>query len=433
MPVKILMPALSPTMTEGNLVKWLKKEGDEVESGQVLAEIETDKATMEVEAVDEGKLARIIVPEGTEAVKVNAVIGIILEEGEDESALEGMDVESTATPAPKEAPAKPTSASPQVATVSPTEAQVSGDRIIASPLAKRIATQAGLALGSIQGSGPRGRIVKADVEAALQAGPAARRAEIPRDEFGMPSFERVEVSNIRKVIAGRLTESKQTVPHFYLTIECEMDKLLDLRQQINATLDDEKVSVNDVLIRACALALQQVPEANAAWMGDHVRQYKAQDISVAVAVDYGLVTPIVKDAGQKTILEISRDAKQLIAKARAGKLKPQEFQGGTFSISNMGMYGLQDFSAIINPPQACILAVSAAKQSPVVIDGDIGIATLMKCTLSVDHRVVDGAIGAEFLQALKTLIENPVQIVIRNQKSEIRGQRSEVRGQMSAH
>lgn len=412
MPVKILMPALSPTMTEGNLVRWLKKEGDEVESGQVLAEIETDKATMEVEAVEEGKLAKIIVPEGTEAVKVNEVIAILLEEDEDESALEGMDLETHTAPEPKETPAvvesKPALApEPQVASISP-----AGGRVIASPLAKRIAAQEGLALGSIQGTGPRGRIVKADVEAALQAGPVTRRVEVPRDEFGMPAFDRIDLTNIRKVIAQRLTESKQTVPHFYLTIECEMDKLLDLRRQINASLDGEKVSVNDVLIRACALALKKVPQANAAWMNDHVRHYKAQDISVAVAVDYGLVTPIVKDAGQKTIVEISRDAKALIAKAREGKLKPQEFQGGTFSISNMGMYGLQDFAAIINPPQACILAVSAAKQSPVVAEGEIGIASLMKCTLSVDHRVVDGAIGAEFLQALKTLIENPVQLVL---------------------
>ena len=413
MPVKILMPALSPTMTEGNLVKWLKKEGDEVESGQVLAEIETDKATMEVEAVDEGKLVKILVPEGTEAVKVNAVIAVLLEEGEDESALEGMDLEAAA-PMPAEAKQEtPVVAEPSPTPVSQSTSVVpSSDRVTVSPLAKRIAAQAGLALGSIQGSGPRGRIVKADIEAALQAGPGARRIEVPRDEFGMPAFERIEVSNIRKVIAQRLIESKQTVPHFYLTVACEMDKLLDLRQQINASLENEKVSVNDVLIKAIALALRKVPTANAAWMGDHVRQYQAQDVSVAVAVDYGLITPIVKDAGQKTIVEISRDAKQLIAKAREGTLKPQEFQGGTFSISNMGMYGLQDFSAIINLPQACILAVSAAKQAPVVIDGDLAIATMMNCTLSVDHRVVDGATGAEWLKAFKNLVESPVQLVL---------------------
>ncbi len=421
MPIQILMPALSPTMTEGNLVKWVKKEGDTVASGDVLAEIETDKATMEVESIDDGTLARILILEGSEGVKVNEVIAVLLEEGEDESALEGM---ATAAPVVQKAETKtevstptpiPTpTAQPSVATAVAGGAGGSavGKRIIASPLAKRIAAQEGIDLSVLHGSGPRGRIIKADVEQALKVGPAQRRVEVPRDEFGMPAFARLDLTNIRKVIAQRLTESKQTIPHFYLTMECAVDKLLDLRRQINDNLDGVKVSVNDIIIRACALALKKVPAANASWMGDHIRHYQAQDISVAVAVDYGLVTPIVKDAGNKSIIEIGKEAKDLIKRARDNKLKPQEFQGGTFSLSNMGMYGLSDFSAILNPPQACILAVSAAQQRAVVVKGDITIATMMNCTLSVDHRVVDGSVGAEFLKAFKNLVENPVLLVM---------------------
>jgi len=426
MPINLLMPALSPTMTEGKLAKWVKKEGDKIKSGDVIAEIETDKATMEFEAVDEGTLGKILVAEGTEGVAVNTPIGVILEEGEDASSIK--------VPAPAAAPA-PVAAAPAPAPVAaaPAPAPVSapapaaaapvahGDRVFATPLAKRIAKDAGIDLKSIAGSGPHGRIVKADVEqaqsrpaaapaAAAVAAPAAKPAAAPAPAWG-PAYEDVPLTSMRKVIARRLTEAKQTVPHFYLTIDYKLDALLALRSQLNAK-SDTKLSVNDFIIRASALALKKVPAANASFTETALRMYKDIDISVAVATPSGLITPIIKHADQKGLVQISSEMKDLAARARDGKLKPEEFQGGTFSISNLGMFGIKDFAAIINPPQGCILAVGAGEQRPVVVDGALAIATVMSCTLSVDHRVVDGAVGAEYLAALKGLIEDPITMML---------------------
>lgn len=403
MPVKILMPALSPTMTEGNLIKWHKKEGDPVKAGDMLAEIETDKATMEVEAVEEGTLARILIPEGTENVKINEVIALLLEEDEDASALEKVDVQAPVSQAPEPAAEKADDSN-----VFPV---VSGERIIASPLARRIAEQASLDLKAIAGTGPRGRIVKADVEAKLTSTPMQKiQSSISLDSSA--EFNKIALSGMRKIVAQRLTESKQTVPHFYLTVECEVDNLLELRQQINANQSDVKVSVNDIIIKVCAAALMKVPQANASWAGDHIRQYTSADISVAVAIEGGLVTPVIRGADKKGVLQIAKEAKGLIERARALKLMPEEYQGGTFSLSNLGMYGTKEFQAIINPPQGCILAVGAAEQRAVVKGGQIKIATMMNCTLSVDHRVVDGATGALFLQNFKQLITHPALIFI---------------------
>jgi pyruvate dehydrogenase E2 component (dihydrolipoamide acetyltransferase) len=415
MPIKILMPALSPTMAEGNLVRWLRSEGDQLKSGDVLAEIETDKATMEVEAVDEGILAKILVPAGTENVKVNEVIAILLEEGEDSSTLEAMIVlkpspteEITITSQPSEN--KESKAAPKVSVEVPKD---TGERIFASPLARRIAANNQIDLVNLKGSGPHGRIIKIDVETIVshekQPTQVSTTSYKAADDL-YPAYEEIKVSNMRKVIAQRLTESKQNVPHFYLTVECEIDELLNLRKQINKSLPElERISVNDLIIKAISVALKKVPDANASWVeGGHVRHYQHADISVAVAVDGGLVTPIIRGAELKSILEISQEMKELIRKARAGKLKPQEFQGGTFSLSNLGMYGIKDFSAIINSPQGCILAVGAGEERPIVREGKIEVATLMNCTLSVDHRVVDGAVGAKFLKAFKDLIATPV-------------------------
>ncbi len=412
MPVQILMPALSPTMTEGNLVKWHKKEGDTIKAGEVLAEIETDKATMEVEAVDEGTLGKIVVPEGTENVQVNQLIGLILEEGEDKSALKDFKVAAPVAAAKVEEKKIEAVAAPVAAPV--ISMQAASARVIASPLAKRIAEQSGVNLSVVQGSGPHGRIIKADVEQAMSKGPSLRAATyVSNREVGdMPSFDAIKVSNVRKITAKRLTEAKQQVPHFYLTIECEVSKILAIRQDINDSLGEKLVSVNDLIIKACALALKKVPEANASWAEDHIRQYHASDISVAVATPNGLITPIIRDADQKSVMEIAREGKELYAKAKDGKLKPQEFQGGTFSLSNLGMFGIEHFAAIINPPQGCILAVGAAEQKPIVQDGQIVIGTMMNCTLSVDHRVVDGAVGAAFLTAFKELITKPVGLVL---------------------
>lgn len=413
MPVKILMPALSPTMSEGNLVKWHKKEGDTIKAGEVLAEIETDKATMEVEAVDEGILAKILVPEGTDNVQVNQLIGLILEDGEDKSALDNFKMDA---PVAVAAPAKVEEAVVVAPTVVAASAPVvSAGRIVASPLAKRIAEQSGVNLSQVSGSGPHGRIIKADVELALTKGPSVRAVGgfvSTRTLGDMPSFESIKVSNVRKITAKRLTEAKQQVPHFYLTVECEVSKILAIRQDINDSLGEKLISVNDLIIRACAIALKRVPEANASWADDHIRQYNAADISVAVATPNGLITPIIRDADQKSVMEIAREGKELFAKARDGKLKPQEFQGGTFSLSNLGMFGIQHFGAIINPPQGCILAVGGAELKPIVKDGQITIGNVMNCTLSVDHRVVDGAVGARFLAAFKELIDKPVSLVL---------------------
>jgi pyruvate dehydrogenase E2 component (dihydrolipoamide acetyltransferase) len=426
MPINLLMPALSPTMTEGKLSKWVKKEGDKVKSGDVIAEIETDKATMEFEAVDEGILGKILVPEGTEGVAVNTPIGVILEEGEDASSIKAPAPAAAPAPAPAPAAAAPSPA-PAPAPASAPAPAAQGDRVFATPLAKRIAKDAGIDIKSLKGSGPHGRIVKADVEfAAAQPGPAktlaaagpavgtapaaAPKAAAPAPAFG-PAYEEVPLTSIRKVIARRLTEAKQTVPHFYLTIDYKLDALLGLRTQLNAK-SDTKLSVNDFIIRASALALKKVPAANASFTETALRMYKDIDISVAVATPTGLITPIIKHADQKGLAQISAEMKDLANRAKEGKLKPEEFQGGTFSISNLGMFGIKDFAAIINPPQGCILAVGAGEQRPVVVDGALAIATVMSCTLSVDHRVVDGAVGAEYLAALKGLIEDPLTMLL---------------------
>src|SRR5579859_3122568 len=405
MPINLLMPALSPTMTEGKLSKWVKKEGDKVKSGDVIAEIETDKATMEFEAVDEGTLGKILVPEGTEGVAVNTPIGVILEEGEDASSIKA--------PAPAAAPAPAPAPAPAAAAPSPAPAPAAapapahqGDRVFATPLAKRIA-KADVEFAQAQ-PGPAKAVAAAGP--AVGTPPAAASKPAPAPAFG-PAYEEVPLTSIRKVIARRLTEAKQTVPHFYLTIDYKLDALLALRTQLNAK-SDTKLSVNDFIIRASALALKKVPAANASFTETALRMYKDIDISVAVATPTGLITPIIKHADQKGLAQISAEMKDLASRAKDGKLKPEEFQGGTFSISNLGMFGIKDFAAIINPPQGCILAVGAGEQRPVVVDGALAIATVMSCTLSVDHRVVDGAVGAEYLAALKGLIEDPLTMLL---------------------
>jgi pyruvate dehydrogenase E2 component (dihydrolipoamide acetyltransferase) len=427
MPIEILMPALSPTMTEGNLAKWLKNEGEAVKAGDVIAEIETDKATMEVEAVDEGKLGKILVPAGSQGVKVNQPIALLLEEGEDASALA-----KAPTAAPKAAPpaAAAAASAPAPAAQQPAAAPAAapapvapaaGERIFASPLARRMAQQAGLDLTRLNGSGPHGRIVKADIDAALARGvPGAPSAAKPAlgapppapPAAGLPAFTEVPHSMMRKVIARRLVESKREAPHFYLTLDCNIDRLLQLRQEINAKREKDKISVNDFVIKASALALKQVPAANASWMENAVRLYQAADVSVAVATPGGLITPIIRSAETKSLSAISAEMKDLAARARENKLKPEEYQGGTFSVSNLGMFGIREFAAVINPPQGAILAVGAGEQRPIVKDNALAIATMMSCTLSVDHRVVDGAIGAEFLAAFKKLIEDPLSMLI---------------------
>jgi pyruvate dehydrogenase E2 component (dihydrolipoamide acetyltransferase) len=416
MPIQILMPALSPTMTEGNLAKWTKKEGDMVKPGEVIAEIETDKATMEVEAVDEGKLAKILVPAGTQGVKVNQVIAVLLGEGEKD--LPAGFTANQNPPAVKAAPAPQASAAP--ASAAPMAAAMPssthGPRIYASPLAKRMAEQAGIDLKRVTGSGPGGRIVKSDVERAKTSGPQQATAAAPQgidaidyaNKLGIP-YDLIPNSMTRKVIAKRLTESKQTVPHFYLTVDCKIDRLLDLRKQLNETIEGAKISVNDFVMKAVAIALRQVPAANASWAESGILMYKNVDVCMAVATPQGLITPILKNADTKSIQQLSIEAKALAGKARDNKLKPEEFMGGSFTVSNLGMFGIKEFSAI-NPPQACILAVGAGEQRPVVVDGGLTIATVMSCTLSVDHRVVDGAVGAEFLSAFKKLVEEPIRL-----------------------
>ncbi|MCH2276796.1 MULTISPECIES: pyruvate dehydrogenase complex dihydrolipoamide acetyltransferase [Thalassospira] len=438
MPVKILMPALSPTMTEGTLAKWLVKEGDTVESGDVIAEIETDKATMEVEAVDEGKIGKILVSEGSEGVAVNEVIALLLEEGEDASALDGADTSAASTGGAAPAAEAPKQEEESKSDAAPAKGQApaapvsGGDRVKASPLARRIAANEGVDLGKVEGSGPRGRVVKRDVEAAMSSKPADKAAasapaadkpaatpQAPAasgwnpDLTGLPEYEEIPNSSMRKVIARRLTQSKQQVPHFYLTVDCELDNLLATRKQLNEKAGEGvKVSVNDFVIRAASIALKRVPAANAVWTDAAILQCKQQDISVAVAIDGGLITPVIRNAGGKGLAEISTEMKALAGKAREGKLKPEEFQGGTFSVSNLGMFGIKEFSAIINPPQGCILAVGAGEQRAVVKDGALAIATVMSCTLSVDHRVVDGAVGAEFMAEFKKLIEDPLSMLL---------------------
>jgi pyruvate dehydrogenase E2 component (dihydrolipoamide acetyltransferase) len=436
MPTNILMPALSPTMTEGRLAKWMKKEGDEVKAGDVIAEIETDKATMEVEAVDEGRLQTILVPAGTDGVQVNAPIAVLLGEGEDPSAAPPPPPAPKAAaapkpPAPAAAPTPPAaSAKPAAPATTTAPAAAKGERVFASPLARRIAADAGVDLKSITGSGPHGRIVKADVEAATSRPPAAKPVAAPKTDVIAPAAAQtaavvaggiahhlVPHTSMRRAIARRLTESKQQVPHFYLTLDCEIDALLKLRADLNAKAPEKgegayKLSVNDFVIRASAAALRKVPAANAAWSDEGMVMFDAVDISVAVAIPGGLITPIIRNADIKGLAAISNEMKSLAAKAREGKLKLEEFQGGTFSISNLGMFGIKDFAAVINPPQGCILAVGAGEQRPVVKAGALGIATIMSVTLSVDHRAVDGAVGAEYLAAFKKLIEDPITLLL---------------------
>ena len=435
MPINVLMPALSPTMTEGKLARWLKKEGDAVKSGQVLCEIETDKATMEVEAVDEGTLGKILVAAGTEGVKVNAPIAVILEEGESAA--------SAAAPAPASAPAPAVAAAPAPAaapSARPVAAPVAdAGRVFASPLARRMAEQAGLDISAIQGSGPNGRIVKADIDAARAGGQAARKPAAPA-AAAAPSaapasaapapaavsaaslaaigpHKLVPLSSMRRVIARRLTESKQQVPHFYLTVDCVIDRLLAGRAALNAKSPEKgpgafKLSVNDFVIKAVAVALRQVPAANASYSDDGILMWDDVDVSVAVAIPGGLITPIIRNADAKGLAQISNEMKDLAARAKDGKLKPEEFQGGGFSISNLGMFGIKEFGAVINPPQGAILAVGAGEQRPIVKDGALAIATVMSCTLSVDHRVIDGAVGAEFLAAFKRIVEDPLAMLL---------------------
>ncbi len=419
MPTEILMPALSPTMTEGKLARWLKTEGEAVKSGDVLAEIETDKATMEFEAADDGVLARILVPEGSDGVKVNAPIAILTEEGEDvatAAASLGARASSPAAVSPS-APAPDAGETPALPAIrAPSET-----RIFASPLARRIAKDRGIDIAQVTGSGPHGRIVKADVEGFQPVTPPTVAAQqqvvappppapaLP--EFG-PAYTEQPNSPMRKTIARRLTEAKSTIPHFYLTVDCNIDALLRLRGELNARLEGAKLSVNDLLIRLVALALRKVPAANASWTEQAIRLYTDVDISIAVATPGGLITPIIKSADTKGLATISAEMKELAARARDGKLKPEEYQGGGFTISNLGMYGIRDFAAIINPPQGCILAIGAGEQRPIVKAGALAIATMMTCTLSVDHRVVDGAVGAEFLAAFKTLVEDPLAMML---------------------
>ena len=420
MSINILMPALSPTMTEGKLAKWHVKVGDTVKSGRVVCEIETDKATMEVEAVDEGKVGQILVEEGTEGVKVNAVIAVLLEDGEKEAALSA--APAAEKPAPKaeekpvEKPAAPAAAPAPAARPAAPAASAGGTRIFASPLARRIAAETRIDLAGLKGSGPNGRIVKADVENAKPAGaPVAARKAAPAPAAGgqpvfvAPGDSRVPHTSIRKVIARRMLESKQTVPHFYLTVDFEIDALLTARTAINAVVEKKgtKVSVNDMVIKACAKALRDHPECNASWTEEEMIQYGAVDISVAVATDRGLITPIVRNADMKGLAQISNEMKDLASRAKSGKLKLEEFQGGGFTISNLGMFGIRDFGAIINTPQAMILAVGAGEERVVVRKGEMVVRNIMSCTLAVDHRVVDGAMGAQFLQTLKAYIEQP--------------------------
>lgn len=431
MPTEILMPALSPTMEEGTLAKWLVKEGDTVASGDLLAEIETDKATMEFEAVDEGVIGKILVAEGSEGVKVNTAIAVLLEDGESAD-----DIGETSAPAPTETPSSEDETPPKEESKSAADpapaAPKGGDgkRLFASPLARRIAEQKGLDLTAIKGSGPRGRIVKADVENAESTPaphPAAQsKADAPASVAAAPSglsgdvvmkmyegrdYEIVKLDGMRKTIAARLTEAKQTVPHFYLRRDIQLDALLEFRSTLNSQLAarDIKLSVNDFIIKACALALQQVPDANAVWVGDKVLKLTPSDVAVAVAIEGGLFTPVLQDAEQKSLSTLSAQMKDLAARARDRKLAPHEYQGGSFAISNLGMFGIDNFDAVINPPHGAILAVGAGVKKPIVgKDGELSVATVMSVTLSVDHRVIDGALGAQLLNAIVENLENPI-------------------------
>ncbi|NVN06120.1 pyruvate dehydrogenase complex dihydrolipoamide acetyltransferase [Asaia spathodeae] len=416
MAINILMPALSPTMTEGTVSRWLKKEGDTVKSGDLIAEIETDKATMEVEAVDEGILGRIVVPEGTEGVKVNSPIAILVEEGEAVPETAEAAPAKKAEPAPQTAAqpvSAPTSSAPYVSSHATPAAASPGKRVFASPLARRIAAKKGLDLSGVKGTGPNGRILRRDVENAQVAAPAKAEMAISAPA----EVTRVANSTMRKVIARRLSESKQNVPHFYVAVDIELDALLALRAQLNAASPSEgegqfKISVNDMMIKAVALALRSCPGLNVQFTEAETLHFPDIDISMAVSIPDGLITPIIRQADRKSLREISAEARDLAKRARDGKLKPEEFQGGTFSISNMGMFGVREFSAIINPPQAGILAIAAGEKRAVVRGDQLAVATVMTATLSVDHRAVDGALGAQWLNALREIVRNPYRLVI---------------------
>ncbi len=430
MAVEILMPALSPTMEEGTLAKWLVKEGDVVKSGQILAEIETDKATMEFEAVDEGIIGKILIAEGSAGVKVNTPIAVLIEEGEAVPAAGAAKAAPVAVAAaPVAAVAAPAAAAVAVAPAAP---KAAGARVFASPLARRIAAEKGLDLTKVTGSGPHGRIVRADVEGAQAApvaaapvavaAPAAAPAAKPAMATGMSAetvmkmyadraYTEVPLDGMRRTIAARLTEAKQTIPHFYLRREVRLDDLMAFRAQLNKGLESRgvKLSVNDFIIKACALALQAVPDANAVWAGDRILKLKPSDVAVAVAIEGGLFTPVLRDADKKTLSALSAEMKDLATRAKTKKLAPHEYQGGSFAISNLGMMGIDNFDAVINPPHGAILAVGAGVKKPVVLkDGTLGVATVMSMTLSVDHRVIDGALGAEFLKVVVDCLENPI-------------------------
>ena len=422
MPTEILMPALSPTMEEGTLAKWLVKEGDEVASGDLLAEIETDKATMEFEAVDDGVVGKLLVAEGTEAVKVNTPIAVLVEDGESADDIPAS--APAAVPAPAPVTPEPSPASlPTQAPAAPASAE--GTRVFATPLARRIAADKGLDLAAIKGSGPRGRIVKADVEgatASTASAPTAAATSLPAGPdtdmvlkmYADRDFEEIALDGMRKTIAARLTEAKQTIPHFYLRREVELDTLLKFRAELNKGLEARgvKLSVNDLIIKACAVALQTVPAANAVWAGDRILQLRPSDVAVAVAIEGGLFTPVIRDADTKTLSTISVEMKDLAARARERKLAPHEYQGGSFAISNLGMFGIDNFDAVINPPHGSILAIGAGKKQPVVdADGALGVSTMMSMTLSVDHRVIDGALGAEFLEAIVQNLTHPMSML----------------------
>ena len=419
MSVSVLMPALSPTMTDGTLARWLVKEGDSVKSGDVIAEIETDKATMEVEALDDGVVAKLAVAEGTQNVAVNAVIAVLAEDGESvDDALAAVAAAPTAaTPTPQQAdvpaaPVVPVQTSPvqPVATSAPTTAT---NRVFASPLARRIAADAGLDLARLSGTGPHGRIIRADVEEAISAGPA-RQAVSPPPASASQAEERFVPHNaMRRVIAERLQQSKQTAPHFYLTVDCEIDNLLAARKALNEAAEDGvKISVNDMVVKAAAAALMAEPDVNGYFEAEGCRYFSSADICVAVAVDGGLVTPVLHHVESLGLAEISRKTADLASRARSGTLDPSEYAGGSFTISNLGMFGIREFAAVINPPQSAILAVGAGEQRPVVKNGELAVATVMSVTLSADHRIVDGALGAKWLQAFKRAIEQPVTMLL---------------------
>ena len=437
MPIQILMPALSPTMSEGTISNWVKAEGDDISSGDVLCEIETDKATMEVEAIDDGVLGKILIAGGTEGVAVNTPIAIILEEGEDAFVMDGMDIaEVEAAPSTTESAPTPTleSATAAATPLSKTESQPSanGKRVFASPLAKRLAQQNGVDVAMIGGSGPGGRVVKRDIESALAIGTgkasldvagsttaaaikpakALFNADDPVMAF-MPEYETIAISSMRKIIATRLTKSAQDIPHFNITVDVEIDELLRVREQLNSRDgSDYKISVNDFVIKAVALALQLQPDCNVTYTDEAILKYTRQDISIAVAIDGGLITPIIHDAGGKGLRSISKAARELVGKARDGKLAPEEFQGGTFTVSNLGMFGVKSFNSIINPPQSAILSVGSGEQRAIVKDDAMTIATVMTLTLAVDHRCIDGATAATFTRELKGILEAPMQLML---------------------